>query len=565
VQIKYYKTLKEKLMKINTSSQAFLYLLGMTILVLSSLVSIFNHTKASESPLFISGKMAYILSVPGNNKVMIRNGDGSNPIVVHSSGIGLLGSPSFSPNGKKLVFSSDEQSGGSADIFVINIDGTGMTNITNNANRDETPSWSPDGTKIAFISTRDSGSQGEYDLFVMNADGTNPVNISNAASTLDRFPSWSPDSSKIYYSSARGGPEQVYAYDVGLSTEVKVTNFSSTAYEPKISPDGMTVLYSGVGAGDTKVQLYTQNIDGTNVKKPYQLCSTSDSQWPSWSPDGKKILFTSGCETTTIGNLYFVNADGTGLKRITSSDTEYVWGSTDWQRLPINKEVDDLATGKKKYDVSDDRQDTDYEVQENEDLSVDGKTGDVIVHGKGTLKGHGSVGKIEIESEGHLAPGNSPGCIATSDLSLASGSALDAELGGTTACSGYDQTDVTGTVTITDATLNAILFGGFVPSVGNSFTIVNNDGSDAVSGTFNGLAEGSTFTSGGVTYRISYVGGTGNDVVLTVTAVSSTLTPTAPNTGFELLKANPLKFILINGIIALGLFGIARYFSKKTI
>ncbi len=89
-------------------------------------------------------------------------------------------------------------------------------------------------------------------------------------------------------------------------------------------------------------------------------------------------------------------------------------------------------------------------------------------------------------------------------------------LNGTTAGSGYDQLSVTGTVNLAGATLNVNLT--FTPAVGSAFTLIQNDGKDAVVGTFAGLAQGATLVLDGMTFQISYVGGTGNDVVLTRTA-----------------------------------------------
>jgi hypothetical protein len=101
---------------------------------------------------------------------------------------------------------------------------------------------------------------------------------------------------------------------------------------------------------------------------------------------------------------------------------------------------------------------------------------------------------------------------------LKSGGNYDVALDGTTAGSSYDQINVTGTVNLTGSKLNVTL--GFVVSVGATFTIVNNDGTDAVIGTFAGLAQGATFLVGGETFQISYTGGDGNDVTLTCTQQS---------------------------------------------
>ena len=87
------------------------------------------------------------------------------------------------------------------------------------------------------------------------------------------------------------------------------------------------------------------------------------------------------------------------------------------------------------------------------------------------------------------------------------------ELNGTTPGSGYDQLKARGGVTLSNATLHATL--GFQSAISNTFTIIDNDGSDAVTNTFNGLPQGATLNISGIPFVISYKGGSGNDVVLT--------------------------------------------------
>jgi hypothetical protein len=116
-----------------------------------------------------------------------------------------------------------------------------------------------------------------------------------------------------------------------------------------------------------------------------------------------------------------------------------------------------------------------------------------------------------------LSPGNSPGIINSGSLSLTGGSNVDVELNGTTVGTQYDQLNVTGSVSLGGATLNVST--GFTPTPGNTFIIVNNDGNDPVTGTFNSLPEGATVFGGGNAFSISYAGGDGNDVVLTAIAL----------------------------------------------
>lgn len=146
----------------------------------------------------------------------------------------------------------------------------------------------------------------------------------------------------------------------------------------------------------------------------------------------------------------------------------------------------------------------------------------VTVSASGTLGGSGQV-IGSLSNAGNVAPGNSPGTIAVNgNYSQTSTGDLNIEIGGTTAGTQYDQLVVNGTVTL-DGDLVVSLINSFTPAVGNSFTIISNDGTDAVSGIFAGRNQGSQITIGGSTFTISYVGGTdNNDVVLTATTPVTT-------------------------------------------
>ena len=137
--------------------------------------------------------------------------------------------------------------------------------------------------------------------------------------------------------------------------------------------------------------------------------------------------------------------------------------------------------------------------------------GPVTVLTGATLRGTGTIGgTVTIDAGGTLAPGLSPGIINTGNLSLGGATAI--EILGPTLGTQYDNINVTGTVTIAGGTLS--LTGAYVPALGDVFTIVSNDGADAVTGTFVGLPEGATVVFNGVNLRLSYAGGTGNDITL---------------------------------------------------
>lgn len=131
----------------------------------------------------------------------------------------------------------------------------------------------------------------------------------------------------------------------------------------------------------------------------------------------------------------------------------------------------------------------------------------------GILGGTGTVGNIS--ASGVVAPGTSPGMLTSSNVAFAAAGTFPVELNGTTVGSGYDQLSIRGTNSLTGAALSVSV--GYVPTEDDQFRIINNDGIEAVTGTFDGLPEGSVISVGNFRFRISYVGGTGNDVVLTVT------------------------------------------------
>lgn len=190
----------------------------------------------------------------------------------------------------------------------------------------------------------------------------------------------------------------------------------------------------------------------------------------------------------------------------------------------------------------------------NGEFTVVGTSGNIVVNG-GTLKGTGTVGTVSMSS-GKIAPGASPGVINTSDLTLTGGT-YEVELGGT-ADGEYDQTNVTGTVDLgSGTTLDITLFGAYEPAVNDVFTIINNDGTDAVQGTFNGLANGDRFTLGDYTYQINYDAGDGNDVLVLVTG-----TPSAPDTGIGSIISSPL-LALFAALAAVGVIGGLKYADSK--
>lgn len=142
----------------------------------------------------------------------------------------------------------------------------------------------------------------------------------------------------------------------------------------------------------------------------------------------------------------------------------------------------------------------------------------VEVSGSTTLGGSGTVGDI-ISTGGIVAPGSSPGILTSSNVVFNSSSVFSVELNGPTPGTDYDQLNVRGTNNLGSALLGINLAFTSPVAVGQQFTIINNDGVDPITGIFASYPEGSTWSENGFTVAISYVGGNGNDVVLTLTDV----------------------------------------------
>src|ERR1700686_2025212 len=169
-----------------------------------------------------SGRIAFASNRDGSAQLYSMNTDGSGLLRLTNDAANDE-APKWSPNNPRIVFQSDRDNlfSGNADIYVMNWDGSGQSRLTSDVNDDSAPVWSPDGTKIAFQSARNGVS---YQVYVMNADGSGQVNISNSAAN-DKQPSWSPDGTKIAFASDRdqAGFSSIYVMNANGSNQTRLT------------------------------------------------------------------------------------------------------------------------------------------------------------------------------------------------------------------------------------------------------------------------------------------------------------------------------------------------------
>ena len=250
-----------------------------------------------------------------------------------------------------IVFQRFDTSAGMTRLYVVQPDGRGLRALARAPAPDSEPSWSPDGRKIVFRRLVDAGGVGERaQISVVGADGRGLRNLTrascNASCVANEEPAWSPDGKRIAFVRTLGQQPPGKPRAVGIF----VINADGTharsvrslphgwpgAGAPSWSPDGKRLLYStycwfgNCGQPPVGAQLFTVGLDG----KTRQLTRLSgNSLAPRWSPDGKKIVFVRNARAGPGGDVYVVGADGKGLRRVTRAPDLGARGP-DWGPAP---------------------------------------------------------------------------------------------------------------------------------------------------------------------------------------------------------------------------------------
>jgi Tol biopolymer transport system component len=233
--------------------------------------------------------------------------------------------PTWSPDGTHIAFTSFRN--GRSDIYVVNSDGSGERRLTTNPAADDLATWSPDGTRIAFVSNRD----GNFDIYVMNADGTSETRLTTEPED-DFSPSWAPDGRRIVFRSNRTENGEIFVMNADGSAQTQLTFNSASDHSPAWGPNGQIAFVStrqGIG-------IYVMNEDGSDVRRVTDFAPNRNEYRPNWSPDGSMIAF-QGDRDIPIGNteIYVMNADGSGQKRLTNYPGHDDW--PDWS--PDGREI----------------------------------------------------------------------------------------------------------------------------------------------------------------------------------------------------------------------------------
>ena len=229
--------------------------------------------------------------------------------------------------GDTIAFSSGEN------IYTMNTDGTNLIKLT----QGDSPSWSPDGTKIVYSFGLGRFRGDVSDIYIVGANGANRVNLTKVRHKNNGVPAWSPDGTKIAFDSNRDNNREIYVMNADGKNSINLTLHPDFDTWPTWSPDGRKIAFQSmkVAVGmENHSDIFVMDADGTS---PVRL--TEDARFnlfPSWSPDGKRIAFVRAThDDITDCDIYVMNADGTGLVNLTQTPGVGEWHPS-WKPSPFS-------------------------------------------------------------------------------------------------------------------------------------------------------------------------------------------------------------------------------------
>jgi TolB protein len=217
----------------------------------------------------------------------------------------------FAPDGKRLLFTRIHK--GKMGLWTTKSDGSDARPLLDPDPK--TPHFdghlSRDGKRLVFVLDILKGTDGNLQINTADADGKNSKTLL-PHKAFDESPRWSPDGKRIAWVSTRDGNQEIYTADAATGGDIRrLTNDAGFDNNPAWSPDGKKIAFVSSRFGN--FEICTMDADGSRVKRLTN--HPASDMWPAWSPDGKKIAFTSNRD----GNyeIYVMNADGTGPRNLT--------------------------------------------------------------------------------------------------------------------------------------------------------------------------------------------------------------------------------------------------------
>lgn len=275
----------------------------------------------------LSGSIVFYSDRNGNPDIYLMNADGTG-LVQLTDDPAYDDSPALSPDGSRIAFLTARHDPDPHfpnliyEIYIMDSDGSNLRRLTNNDVPETHPAWSPDGEKITFDADYDG--DGYYEIYTVGADGSNLTRLTENQAN-DQFAEWSPDGTQIAFSSDRNDSWDIFVMNPDGSDQHSLTSDGVWELFPAWSPDGTHIAYNVLAPGSRNTEIFVLALDGSN---PVQLTdSPRYDENPVWSPDGTQIAF----QTARDGEfeLYVMNADGSDQRPIAPNRGNDFWPS--WQ------------------------------------------------------------------------------------------------------------------------------------------------------------------------------------------------------------------------------------------
>ena len=276
-------------------------------------VSDYIYEKITGTQGAFATRIAYVIKQRDRYELQIADSDGQNPQTALSSREPII-SPSWAPDGARIAYVSFESR--KPVVYVHNVATGARQVIANYKGSNSAPAWHPNGNQLAVVLTKDGNSE----IYLVGASGGNATDgaqrLTNSAS-IDTEPRFAADGT-IYFTSDRGGGPQIYRMK-GDGSEVKRVTFKGGYnVSPRIAPDGKTMVYV---QRDNGFNLMSMDVSGAGAgQQEIQLTKGGRDESPSFAPNGKMILYAT--EEGGKGALAGTTPDGKVRQRLTTPAAE---------------------------------------------------------------------------------------------------------------------------------------------------------------------------------------------------------------------------------------------------